>query len=137
MEDTFKQLNEIISKSEHKQFITYCYNNLLGQRLTCFAKRAGNQLYIKVYTVNPKEQFSKKYIKEYHNQHGFYSNVGILHVVNCNRENYKNFFFDILSKYYVLNHAAVNLLIQKQHRKQKKFTNEAVKNTIQEPLQHI
>lgn len=139
MNDAFKQLNEVIAKSEHKQFITYCYNNMQGQRLTCIAKRAGNFLYIKIYTVNPKEQFSKKYIKDYHNQHGFYSNVGILHVVSCDRTNYKNLFFEVLSKHYILNAEAVNSLLQKQARKNERYNQKQIQNqeVKQEPLQYI
>lgn len=134
MENTFKQLNETIFKSDNKQFITYCYNNLSNQRLTCFCKKVNNQLYIKVYTINPKEQFSKKYIKNYHNEHGYFSNVGILHVVNCNRKDYKNFFFEILSKYYILNNEAVTLLLEKQQRKNNKKKEKEIKL---KPLMHI
>ena len=134
MNNTFKQLNDIIAKSEHKQFITYCYNNIKGQRLTCFAKRAGNYLFIKVYTLNPKEQFNKKYIKDYHNQNGFYSNNGILHVVQCNRMNYRDMFFEILSKYYFLNNDVVNEILEKYKRKNEKKNN---KNIFKKPLMHI
>lgn len=135
MQELLKKLNETISENPNKEFITYGYNNSDGRRLSCFGKRVDNTLYIKVYVVNPKEQFDKKLIKEYHKKHGYFSESGTLHTIKCVHSTYKDLFFETLDRFYILNEELVALMFKKELKK--KFMN-VMKNQFKiQQKQHV
>lgn len=117
MEKTFEELNKMIIESPNKQFITYCYTDLQDRRLSCFGKKVGNNLYIKVYRGNPKEQFDKTLIKKHHAEHGYFSESGTLHVVKCVNDSYKSLFFNTLDNFYQLNREIAMQVYKKQIKK--------------------
>lgn len=114
----------VVNESKYREFITYCYRSLTGQRITAFCKRVENKLLIKIYTLHPKEQFCKRYVKDYHKEYGYFSLHGILHVVPCISNNYKKFFFEVLDKHYVLDE---ELLYDVIFRESKKVVKEEIK----------